>query len=120
MVGYSSKDEHFLIILSISHNFHGVVANQTEHRRGWNILHLEPRLLIEEEQEHVIEEGNVLYSAELIVAASNHDQGLVAGQVAHLVSNSAAWWNSLLLDLRPLGGSDLAVNQGGLEVLQLV
>lgn len=97
-----------------------MVANHAELRRVGDVLDSEPGLLVEQEQMHVVQEGDVLVRALLVVAPTDDHQTVVNGQHRHRVAHPSAWRNALLLYLRPLCHGHLAVDEGGLEVLQLV
>ena len=116
----AAEDDDLLVRLSIRHDSHRVVSNLAELQRVGYVLDLQPRFLVKEEQEHVLEEWVHLAVTLLVVAAACDDEALIARQEAHGVAGSAAWWEALLLDLLPLSVHNLAILDNRLQESQFV
>lgn len=55
---------------------------------------------------HVIQEWGVQLFTHLVVSSADDDEGLTDRQEHELMTNTAAWWDALHLDLLPLHGHD--------------
>lgn len=114
-VGDATEDEDLLVGLPVRRDCHAVVADHADPQRTWDVLYFNPSLLVKEEQEDIVKEWNVLCLALSVITTTTHQKALVDRQVLHGVSITAAWWDSLLLNLHPLYMGDLIFLESALE-----
>lgn len=116
---YASEDYRLLIAFAICHRAHCVIAQAEQALRERRVLDAHPRLLVQQEQVDVIQEGRAQALADLVVSSADHQQRLIGLQEAHGVADPAARRHASLLDLLPLDRHDLAVNAVRFQIFEL-
>lgn len=116
---YTAEYDGLLIPFRITHGGHRVVSKSEQPLREWCVFDAYPSLLIEEEQVDVVEEWRTQVFADLVVSATDDQKCLVTWEEGHLVTDSAAWWITLLFDLLPFCRHDFSLNAVWLEIFKL-
>ena len=68
-----------------------MVADVRQTVRVVGVLDLDPDLLVEQKQVHVVQERGWTLLAERVVSATSHNNRGVDGQVGHRVTEARAW-----------------------------
>ena len=84
------------------------------------VLHIEPDLLIEHEQDKVVEEGCHVGGAQGVIATTSDNDRVVAGQESHRVAEARRGRRALTLYLNEFTVHNLTIDHHRLEVSKLV
>ena len=84
------------------------------------VFHVEPNFLVKHEQDQIVEEGSHVGLAKRVIPATCDQDGVIAGQEAHSVTKTRHGWLPLALELHEITIDDLAIDDYGLEITQLV
>ena len=80
------------------------------------VLHIEPDLLIEHEQDQVVKEGCHVGGAEGVIATAGDNDRIVAGQESHRVAEARRGRLTLTLYLNKFTVHNLTIDHHRLEV----
>ena len=84
------------------------------------IFHVEPHFLVKHEQDQIVEEGSHVGLTQRVIPATCDQDGVIAGQEAHSVAETRHGRLPLALELHEITIDNLAIDDYGLEITQLV
>ena len=119
-VSNASEDQNLFHRIVVGDNRHALVADEVDALGCDRVLHLQPELLIQEEQIDVVEEGRSILLAHLVVTTTHDNQTVVGWQVVHSMTETGHRSLTAHLDRGKLTVDHLLVNSVGLEEAEAV
>lgn len=106
----SAENQDLFVRFVICDNGHALIANEVNLFAGNCVLHVEPELLVKQEQVDVVEERSSILLAHLVVSSTDNDQAAVCGQVFHRVTEASNWRRTAHLESCKLSVHHFLVN----------